>query len=362
MKFLLLNQFGYASGAPTGRILAELGSELERRGHRVFVLTSDSSYGGSRRGLGRLFQEGFSHLSLFAQSFWNPKVDVVISLTSPACLAVTAAVVAKIHRARHFPWVMDAYPEVGVRLGELKDGPLVRLLTYLMNWAYQNAARVVTLDEDMRDYFHRNHGIDSTVIGPFPPEITWPVMETTSIPTRQWLYSGNFGRAHEIEALLEVQKKLEQRQVQASLILQGQGPQFLLSQQTAAHLELRQVKWREPVPVKMLGESLLHSEVLVVTRKAELKGLLLPSKLLLAELSGRRILWIGDTDGATAQRLSRQGRHGVFAVKETDAMAEWLHDLFTRTSPEGVLAPTSTSILRQQTFEQWDKLLCDKSS
>ena len=358
MKLILLNQFGFASGAPTGRILAELGEELESRGHQVFILTSDSSYGGPRRGLGRMLQEGLSHISLLAKGFWRPKVDAVVSLTSPACLAITAAVVAKMHRARHFPWVMDVYPEVGVRLGELKSGVLVRLLSYLMGRAYQQAARVVTLDDDMRDYLHESHGIDSSVIGPFPPEIKWPAVERNYQPAKQWLYSGNFGRAHEIQPLLEVQRKLEDLHVNAHLILQGQGPQFLSSQELAKSLNLRQVQWREPVSVEMLGETLLESEVLVVTRKAEMKGLLLPSKLLLAELSGRRILWIGDTIGATAKRLSRQGRHGVFAVDETEAIAQWLSGLFTKASPEPYPEPTPTSLVREQAFQQWSDLLC----
>jgi len=357
MKILLLNQFGYASGAPTGRILAELGAELEQRGHRVFILTSDSSYGSHRGGLGRLFQEGLSHLSLFAQSLWHPKVDTVISLTSPACLAVSAGLIARIHRARHFHWAMDVYPDVAVRLGELRPGPLVRVLTYLMRRAYEKADRVVTLDEDMREYLNRNHGIDSVVIAPFPPEIKWPAIEENSPSTKQWLYSGNFGRAHEIQALLEIQKKLEQQKVNAHLILQGQGPQFLLSQEQATRLELRQVQWRAPVPVKMLGEALLHSDVLVVTRKAEMKGLLLPSKLLLAELSGRRILWIGDTDGATAQKLSRQGRHGVFAVDEIDAIAQWLRGCFNGESSDAAIEPAPIDFVRRQAFQQWDILL-----
>jgi len=358
MKLLLLNQFGNASGAPTGRILAELGAEMERRGHQVFILTSDASYGSPRRGLRRLFQEALSHLSLLSQSLWHPKVDAVISLTSPACLAITAALIAKVHRARHFHWAMDVYPDVGVRLGELKQGPLVYFLTFLMRKAYEQAECVVTLDGDMHDYLSKHYGIDSSIIGPFPPEINWPEQEKNQSPAQQWLYSGNFGRAHEIQALLEVQKKLEQQEVKAHLVLQGQGPQFLMSQEEAARLKLQQVQWRAPVPMKMLGEALINSNVLVVTRKADMKGLLLPSKLLLAELSGRRILWIGDTDGATAQRLSQQGHHGVFAVDEIEKIAQWLHNLFDRKALQSTMNPIPTNSVRQQAFQEWTNLLC----
>jgi Glycosyltransferase Family 4 len=357
MRFLLLNRFGGASGAPTGRILDELGAELEQRGHEVILLVTDSSYGKPSRGPVRILREGISHLLILARSLWHPKVDAVISMTSPACLPVTAGIIAKFHRAKHFHWAMDLYPDLGARLGELKNKNLVRLLSFFMRRAYHGADGIISLDEDMRDYLQNNYGVDSTVIEPFPPEIIWPVAGKNHKPVKQWLYSGNFGRAHEIPVLLQIQKKLEDRGVKAELILQGQGPQFLSSQDAARRLGLRQVQWRAPVPLEKLGASLLESDVIVVTRKAEMKGLLLPAKLMLAELSGRAILWIGDTDGKTPQRLARESRHGIFPAEGVEPIAAWLQDTFERESPEQAPEPRATRVTRQQAVRQWEALL-----
>jgi putative colanic acid biosynthesis glycosyltransferase WcaI len=361
MRLLLLNQYGLASGAPTGRILAELGSGLREHGHEIIFLNSDSTYGKSRRGFGRIIHEARAHLILLWRSLWCRKVDAVISLTSPACLAVTAGVAAKIHRAKHFHWVMDLYPDVGVRLGELKNGVLSRFLARLMRRAYQEADRVVVLDEDMREHLQNSYGVDSSVMEPFPPEVVWPALENNHRPApktaRRWLYSGNFGRAHEIEVLLQIQKRLEDRRIAAELILQGQGAQFSSSRSAAGLLELRQVQWRPPASQESLGESLFQSDVLVVTRKAEMKGLLLPSKLMLAELSGKAILWIGDTDGKTAQRLKKEGRHGVFAMTDVDPMAAWLQHVFEQTSSGQVVEPKATRAVREESVCRWEALL-----
>jgi hypothetical protein len=357
MRILLLNQFGLASGAPTGRILTELGLELERRGHTIHLVITDASYGKPRRGLARLLQEAFTHLLLLARGLLCPKADVIISLTSPACLIVTAAVVAKIHRARHIHWAMDLYPDLGVRLGELKDGALAGFFAFLMLRAYQATDQVIALDDDMRDYLRKSYTVDSTIIEPFPPVVTWPPARQDSKNTGKWLYSGNFGRAHEIEILLQVQKKLEELGVNAELILQGQGPQFQSSRQAAKELGLRQVQWHEPVPQEKLGESLLQSDVLVVTRKAELKGLLLPSKLVLAELSGSAILWIGDTDGKTAQKLSRQGQHGVFTIHDVGPITAWLQNLFESEPAARAVAPRSIHDARHQMMNLWEAQL-----
>jgi colanic acid biosynthesis glycosyl transferase WcaI len=358
MRLLLLNQFGGASGAPTGRILAELGTELERRGHTVVLLTSESNYGKPRHGLGRILDEGLVHIFFLWRSLWCRKVDAVISLTSPVCLAVTAGIIARLHQAQHFHWAMDLYPDVGARLGELKSEPLVSFLSFLMRRAYQSASCVVTLDEDMREYLQINYGVDSKVIEPFPPDISWPATEKKpKAAARRWLYSGNFGRAHEIEALLRIQKRLEERRVNAELVLQGQGHQFLSSQDSANRLGLRQVQWRAPVPHDDLGKSLLESEVLVVTRKPEMKGLLLPSKLVLAELSGRIVLWIGDTDGKTAQRLARENRHGVFTMDDVESIAVWLQEVFERDPIEPAVEPQKPRDVREQSVRHWEALL-----
>lgn len=357
MKLLLLNQFGPATGAPTGRILAELGAALEQKGHQIHFLATDSSYGKPSRGRERILREGLSHLRLIWRGLRLPKVDAVISLTSPACLAVTAGFIARLHRAQHFHWAMDLYPDVGVRLGELKESPLTRFLSFLMRRAYRSATQVVTLDDDMRDYVQDRYGASSIVLEPFPPDMVWPTIDAKPGPMKRWLYSGNFGRAHEIRILLEIQQQLEARQIPAELILQGQGPQFQASRDVAASLGLRQVQWRSPVPLEKLGESLREADVLVVTRKAEMKGLLLPSKLMLAEHSGRPILWIGDTDGKTAQRLVRARRHGVFTCEAIAPIAAWLQDAFSSTAPLSSLAPRSTSLVREETLHRWETLL-----
>jgi hypothetical protein len=358
MRLLLLNQYGPASGAPTGRILSELGLGLQRLGHEIVFLDADSSYGQARRGMTRIIHELRVHGFLLARGLVCKPVDAVLSLTSPACLAVTAGAIAKMHRARHFHWAMDLYPEVGVCLGEIGEGALSRLLTRLMLHAYEHVERLVALDEDMRDFLQRSYGVDAAVIEPFAPEVEWTPPEPSPGKPTRWLYSGNLGRAHEIDVLLQVQKKLEERGVDAELVLQGQGAQFAPSQEAAQALELQRVQWRPPAAPEMLGKSLLEADALVVTRKAGLKGLLLPSKLMLAELSGRPILWIGDTDGFTALRLKKAG-HGVFAAEEIEPMADWLEQALANESA-AVTAPRATGAFRKHCITTWNALLHER--
>ncbi len=352
MNVLLVNQFGGDSSAPTGRILAELGQALQDEGHRVVYVTRAINYGASGAGTSRALAEAWSHVVLFTQAL-NVKADIVISMTTPACLAVTAGLISWVKRAKHYHWLMDLYPDVGVRLGALKEGSLVTVLRSLIKRAYHRAT-VVSLDADMQAYLLANYGVESRVIEPLCPDVRWPEL-TPGDHQKNWLYSGNFGRAHEIAVLLEAQKLLESRGVTAQLVLQGHGAQFESSRYVAAELGLKLVVWRDPVPMENLGASLLSADVLVVTRRPEAKGLLLPSKLVLAELSGRAVLWIGDTDGATAQRLRETGRHGVFRPEDAVGIADWLEHYFARNAPHEKPRPTAVS--RAAVLDQWKLLL-----
>lgn len=354
MRLLLLNQYGPGSGAPTGRILGELAAGLQQLGHVITLLDVDADYGKSRRGLRRIIHEINAHLLLTCRSAGQRQIDAVLTLTSPACLAVTGAFIARLLRAKHFHWAMDLYPEAGIRLGELREGALTRFLAGQMRRAYREAQRVVVLDEDMREHLRRTYGVESAILEPFPPEVAWVEPERVPGEPKRWLYSGNLGRAHEIDVLLQVQKRLEAGDAGAELVLQGRGAQFGASQDAARELGLRQVRWRPPAPDESLGRSLLEADVLVVTRKPAMKGLLLPSKLMLAELSGRPILWIGDTDGFTAARLKKAG-HGVFASEEIEPIAAWLRRTLAPNAepPE----PRPSGLMREEVIAAWNVLL-----
>lgn len=353
MRIMLLNQYGAASGAPTGKILGELGQFLAQAGNTVTFVSTTQKYGVSVHG-SRIVREAKAHLKMLWQGITAPKVDVVISLTSPGCLPVTATLIGWRHRARHFHWAMDLYPDAGIELDEIRNPLLITLLKSLMRHAYSQAETVVALDQDMSDYLKLHYQTETAIIPPTPPQLTWPEPKPKE---RCWLYSGNFGRAHEINILLEAQRDLEATRYPATLILQGHGNQFEATQNLARKMKLERVVWRDPVPFDELGASLLAADILVVTRKKEIKGILSPSKLILAELSGRTILWIGDTDGHTARALRAQG-HGVFGQNENIAIAAWLKTQFQM--PRQTRPSQPVERLRQKVMIDWQNLLEQK--
>jgi colanic acid biosynthesis glycosyl transferase WcaI len=196
----------------------------------------------------------------------------------------------------------------------------------LMGWAYRRTGLVVALDEDMAARL-KEYGVNAGIIPPWVLQsfiVAAPSAPVEPDPAWTWIYSGNLGRAHEWETLLQAQSLLEKRGLPWRLLFQGGGPSFPLVRARAEELNLRQCEWKGYAPEGDLETSLLRCRVLVVTQKPETQGLLWPSKLALASTLPRPILWIGPVDGAIAQKLRQLPGAGIFAPGEAEQIAGWL--------------------------------------
>ena len=129
MRILFLNQYFPPDPAPTGVLFREVADELVRNGHTVDFVDAGQDYRGGQGGGGRLKRELRALCRMFREGCARPRADVVISGTSPPCLAVVADRVARRHGASHFHWAMDVYPELAIELGEIGRQSLVGKIT-----------------------------------------------------------------------------------------------------------------------------------------------------------------------------------------------------------------------------------------
>lgn len=334
MRILFLNQYFPPDPAPTGVLLAEIAESLKAVGHEVVFVDAREDYrAGQKRG-GRMVRELKSLVRMLFAALRVRRVDVVVSGTSPPCLAFVAALVAERHRARSVHWAMDVYPEIAVALGELRDGALSRFIASLMGWAYRRSEPVVVLDEDMaaklRRYVSRTETIRPWVVAPLLDEAS------ATIAPREpwtWIYSGNLGRAHEWATLLEAQATLERRGIDARLVFQGSGPSSAAAQARAVELGLKRCEWRPYAAPDSVRSSLLECHCFAVTQLPAARGLLWPSKLSLLLTLPRPIVFVGDVNGAIASELRGLSQAAVFAPGESERLAEWLARLREQGTP-----------------------------
>lgn len=326
MRILFLNQYFPPDPAPTGNLFAELADECRRKGHEVDFVDAGQDYRAGQNQCGRLKREMSALRRMAHEGKARQRPDVVISGSSPPCLAVFADRVARHHRAAHLHWAMDVYPEIAVALREI--GSLVaKLAGWMMGSAYRRCKTVVALDDDMRAVLGR-YGARTACIRPWVlkrqlEQIIGAPQGPPKLPFT-WVYSGNLGRAHEYETLLMAQRILENERVDARLLFQGGGPAWERARKRAGELGLKYCEWRGYVPEDSLVESLLDCSVLIVTQRPETKGLLWPSKMGVVSAMQRPIVFVGPLRGAIALELGRLCGVGIFAQGDSLGIANWV--------------------------------------
>lgn len=331
-RILVLNQFVPPEQPPTARLAGELTDALRAAGHDARCIGAASGYGAVRGGR-RIWRDLTAHLKIAWRVLFSGPCDWIVCLSDPTGLPVTARVLASLKGARLAHWAMDIYPQVAIALGAVRPGWITRVIGSAMGLAYRNCDLLVALDVDMAAELRRASGRAAKVLPPWPPAVPPPApgagAEIDAVsPTRRWLYSGNLGRAHEFETLLEAQKILEADGAPWELHFQGGGPGRRVAEERAVQLGLKRCYWSGYAPDDQLVEALLEADVLVATQKPETRGLLWPSKLALMKHLGVPIAWIGPTGGAVAESL----RHldlaaGIFEPGQAETLAAWLRQL-----------------------------------
>jgi colanic acid biosynthesis glycosyl transferase WcaI len=357
MRILFLNQYFPPDPAPTGILFRELADDLEKRGHKVDFVDAGLDYRATQKKGGRMKRELASLWRMLREGRARLRADVVVSGTSPPLLAVIADRVARAHKARHFHWAMDVYPEIATALGEIKPNSLIAKVTgWASGRAYRNAEKIVALDADMAALFS-GHGVSAAIIRPW---VFKTVLERIAPPTPPegewtWIYSGNLGRAHEWETLLRAQALLEARGVDATLLFQGGGPSWPLAQARAKQLGLLRCKWSGYVPEDEIRSSLLARHALVVTQLPSVQGMLWPSKLGLVMTLPRPILFVGPEKGAIARELAQYSHATSVEPGNADAVAAWVER--ARHTPPAIQKTLDPAAHRTESLAAWSELI-----
>jgi colanic acid biosynthesis glycosyl transferase WcaI len=361
MRLILLNQYEPPDPSPTARLIGELGNALRTDGNQVILVASSQNYRVRARGpVARLFRE----LKALSELFWKVltagEADVILSTSSPPGILVIATILSKLKGARSVHWALDLYPELALALGSPIPKWLELVLYSVVRLCYRTAAMVVCLDKDMQDHIERFYGVRSQVIQP------WLLYELGSIrsaaldyPPKEpfvWLYSGNLGRAHEWETLLDAQRMLEDRGRNITLVFQGDGPARLAAQEKATNLRLERVEWRPYAPQDQLAETLLCANATIVTQKPSTQGLIWPSKLGLLMCLPRPMIFVGPLKGSIADSLRERGDSICVSPGDSKTLAEYVEDLYSSWPPAGK-AVLNSGWTFSLAYQEWKRVL-----
>ncbi|MDP2885465.1 MAG: glycosyltransferase family 4 protein [Ignavibacteria bacterium] len=274
-------------------------------------------------------------LSIFLKALFTLKQgDVVIVVTNPPPLPFVALLAARIRHAHSALLVHDVYPEVLVATGLLReDSFLVRALRWVNKRLYPRFERVIVLGRDMQQLVECRFMPENkkTVI-----VTNWADIETISPKPRQenrllkqlgiegkvvFQYSGNMGRTHGLETILEAAVLLE-REESIHFLLIGSGAKRHGVETYLAGSRLKNVTLLPLQPRQELTDTLNACDVAIISFIKGIAGISVPSRMYNIMAAGKPIIAVADDASELALVVREENIGWVVRPGDKKALAD----------------------------------------
>jgi colanic acid biosynthesis glycosyl transferase WcaI len=328
---VLIVHMRYAPDATgTAPIVTQLAQDLARAGERVTVVTSAPHYGRAQvveeyRGrwlhvstedgvriirtmavgfapgsvLGRIVNYGlYLMLSTWAACRELP-ADVILAVAPPITVGITGWIAG---RAGHVPLVynaQDIWPDGLVQIGRLRWRPMIAAFHALERRVYAASARVTVVSGGMRDNLISKgvapdkvavlaNWIDTSAVVPQVSETDFRrrhgLQESFVV-----LFAGNLGYAAGLDQLVGVAKRLESRP-EIMLVLVGEGSARPDLERQVREARVSNLRLFSTEPAERLADLLASADIGLVTLRAGMGALSVPSKTYAYMAAGRPVL------------------------------------------------------------------------
>lgn len=362
LRIIFVNRVYAPAEAATAQLLTDLAEGLAARGWPVHVITAGN--GGTQTSLetragvtvhrtgphtaNTNFGSRLVNYLCFLQkakarlaALVKPG-DIVVLMTDPPLLAMAVTQAAVCRGGRVVQWIQDIYPEiVAAHVGPWMEIPLAPL-KWMRNRAWCSSSCCVALSHDMANVIAARQPAARPchVIPNWAPRELEAVAapEAVVVKRKAWgltnkfvvAYSGNLGRVHEFDTVLDAAASLRSKKEIVFLFVGG-GPRFPAVHNGAERRDLINVRFIPAQPRASLSCLLAAADVQLVTLKPGFESLVYPSKLAGALAAGRPILSIGPLSGEIAQLLASEDCGTAVANGDSTGLADSIERL--RTDP-----------------------------
>ncbi|MGQ0799773.1 MAG: glycosyltransferase family 4 protein [Pseudomarimonas sp.] len=398
-RTFFFNRYVYPDHSATSQLLTDLAWHLAGQGSAVTLVGSRQRYDdassdlpanehvrgidivrvdGSRFGRNSLSGRLLDYASyLFGAARVMRKhvrsSDTVVLMTDPPLLGALLAPLAAWRGARCMHWLQDLFPEVAeVLLGRVVRRWVAVPLRWWRDRALRRATGIVVISAGMSNRVE-SLGVPRERIRVIEnwadDEAICPLSASANPLRSEWDlagkfvvgYSGNLGRAHDWQTMLEVATRLRDRTDIRFLLIGGGVGQHAFAA-AAADRGLSSIEVRPYQSRDALAHSLTLPDLHWLSLQSALEGTILPSKLYGILAAGRPALFIGDPEGEVATRLRDTGAGLAAAVGDVEAASEAV----CRLADDRPLAVTmgargrewlETEGRRQQALQRWQAQL-----
>lgn len=225
-------------------------------------------------------------------------------------------------------FVLDLYPEALHKTGMVSERSIiVRLWGRLNASAYRRFRVIWALTPSMKTAIEE-YGVHVTHApawaSDFANDLDPDFLEQERLKDA-WivLYSGNLGREHELECLLDCAAGLADHD-SLLFVIAGEGWKKKTLQERIAVEGLKNVRLLSKLPAPAFTSLLRHSRIGVVTQSARTADICIPSKTFNLLASGLPILGIGQPDSDFGILINGSASGRVFLPEQTSEMIQFI--------------------------------------
>lgn len=395
-RIIFVNRFFYPDRSATSQILSDLAFALAKDGFAITVVTSKLGHSADLRAaetvsgvdivrVGRagvrsrnLMGRSIEYLQYYAFATWllfsivKPG-DILVAKTDPPLISVFAALVARCRSGKLVNWMQDLYPEVADKLGlPFARGPIGWILRRARDFSLRSARVNVVIGSRMAVLL-RGHlvGNEITIIPNWVDDRAIRPLAASGNPFLKGItmngefvvgYSGNLGRAHEFETLLNAARLLADKEDILFLFIGGGRYLSVLKSKVDAEGLGSRFRFLPTQPLEDLKFSLPAPNVHWISLRPELEGLIVPSKIYGVLAAGRPTIAIMAKDGEISRLLERYGCGIVVDPGDSVSLAREILRLKNDPDVCAAMGRRARKLLenkftRQNAIEQWTGLL-----
>ena len=364
-RTIFVNRFFHPDHSATAQILSDVAQHLAAEGFPVSVIASRTLYSGAagalakretwqgveihraattRFGRSALPGRACDYATFYMSSFLSVlkharKGDMVIAKTDPPLLGVTVGLAARLKRARRGNWFQDLYPEVAEAAGLKLPGPVLAGLRWMRRRSVAKADLNVTIgrrmavrleDEAVGDpgSIRVIHNFsDDEALRPDPPgwrtlRSEWGFCDDDVVIG----YSGNLGRAHDVDTILSAARTLRDEPRYKFLFIGG-GHSWNRVEAACSDWGLQNVFFRPYQPRARIAHSLSVPDLHWISLQPAYEGLIVPSKLYGVASVGRPVIMIGAGDGEIGRLLKTHHFGETVAPGDVQALVSCIRRL-----------------------------------
>jgi colanic acid biosynthesis glycosyl transferase WcaI len=387
-RIIFVNRVYWPDESATAQLLTDLAQGLAARGLDIHALVggrgSRSHQGvtihhtGGEARTGGLVRRSltYARFLLRARSLVRRLAapgDVVVIETDPPLLAAALTGPALHRGATVVQWIQDIYPEIVTAHAGSGLAPFLEPLRSARDRAWRASAACVVVGADMAPL------LESRAVSPgrirhlpnwAPRELAVaPSPEHVATRRADWditgrfvvAYSGNLGRVHEFETVLDAAERLKAKRGIVFLFAGG-GPRAAEVRARAAERRLGNVRFVRSVPREDLPAALAAADVHLVTLRPAFEQLVSPSKLAGVLAAGRPALFVGPPECEAARLLRATGAGLAFVPGDGAGLAEAITGLRDSPPRAAGMAAASRSAYEagfrfEDLLDRWQTLL-----